>query len=308
MKNPRARERGAAILLAMLIVAMAAAAAASLVRDQDLALRQLTTARDYEQAVWVLRGGVQWARSILAQDARTSAQDHGGELWATGLPATEIEQGTVAGEILDQQGLFNVNNLTLDAKSSERDIAALRRLLDIAGLEAGLADALADWIDPDEEARAGAGAEDGHYLHLARPYRAPNQPVVEMGELLRVRGVTAAQLDRLRRYATALPQRTPVNVNLAPPEVLAAMIPGLTLAEAEVIASGRAAAPFRNLEEFRAKLPRRELGWKDGELSTDSRFFLVRGRVTVGRADVRMEALLQRGKGGMPQVVWQRMR
>jgi len=306
--NPRTRQQGAAILMAMLIVALAAAAAASLMRQQDLALRQLSTGRDYEQALWVLRGGVQWARSILAQDARTSAHDHGGELWATGLPTTEIEQGTVAGEILDRQGLFNVNNLVLEGKPSERDIAAFRRLLGIVGLDEGFAEALADWIDPDAEALAGAGAEDGYYLHLERPYRAPNQPVVELGELLRLRGMDAARLDRLRRYATALPRRTPVNVNLAPPEVLAAMIPGLTLAEAEVLASNRAAAPFRNLEEFRAKLPRRELEWKSGELATDSQYFLVRGRVTVGKADVRMEALLERGKGRMPQVLWQRMR
>lgn len=306
--SPRTRQHGAAVLLAMLIVALAATAAASLMRQQDLALRQLSTARDYEQALWVLRGGAQWARSILAQDARTSAQDHGGELWATGLPTTEIEQGTVAGEILDQQGLFNVNNLVRDGKPSERDIAAFQRLLGIAGLEEGFAEALTDWIDPDAQARASAGAEDDYYLRLERPYRTPNQPVVEMGELLRVRGMDAAQLDRLRRYATALPRRTPVNVNLAPPEVLAAVIPGLTLAEAEVMASNRAAAPFRNLEEFRAKLPRRELEWKEGELATDSRFFLVRGRVTVGNADVRLEALLERDGSRMPLVLWQRMR
>ena len=50
MKRP-GQQRGASILVAMLIVALAAAAAASLLQKQDLALRQLTTARDYEQAV-----------------------------------------------------------------------------------------------------------------------------------------------------------------------------------------------------------------------------------------------------------------
>jgi type II secretory pathway component PulK len=55
-------------------------AAVSLLQQQDLALRQLTTARDYEQATWVLKGGAQWARSILQQDARTSNVDHGGEI------------------------------------------------------------------------------------------------------------------------------------------------------------------------------------------------------------------------------------
>ena len=301
-------QRGAAVIVAMLVVALAAAAAVSVLQQQDLALRQLATARDYEQATWVLKGGAHWARSILYQDGRASAMDHGSELWANGLPPTEIEQGTVAGEISDQQGLFNVNNLALEERASARDIAAFRRLLEAIGLNAGLAEAIADWVDADEDALPGVGAEDAYYLRLPAPYRAANQPVVELGELLRVRGMDEATLARLRGFATALPRRTPVNANLAAPELLFALVPGLTLAEARVLASGRAQAPFRSLEEFQARLPRRELKWIEGTLSVSSNFFVVRGRATVGKADVRMEALLQRENAAMPVVVWQRMR
>jgi general secretion pathway protein K len=234
--------------------------------------------------------------------------DHGGELWASGLPPTDIEQGTVAGEIIDQQGLFNVNNLMLEEKASARDIAAFRRLLETIGLNANLAEAVADWVDADEDALPEVGAEDEYYLRLPAPYRAANQPVVELGELLRVRGMDEATLARLRSFATALPRRTPVNVNLAPPELLLALVPGLTLAEARVLASSRAQAPFRSLEEFQARLPRRDLKWIEGTLSVGSNYFVVRGRATVGKADVRMEALLQRESAAMPVVVWQRMR
>lgn len=307
MTLPR-HHRGAAILVAMLIVALAAAAAVSLLRQQDLALRQLTTARDYEQATWVLKGGAQWARSILMQDARSSNVDHGGEVWATGLPSTEIEQGTVSGEISDQQALFNVNNLALDGKASARDIAAFKRLLQAIGLDAGLAEAIADWIDADSEPLAQGGAEDDYYLRLAVPHRAANQPVAEFNELLRVRGVDDQVLAQLRRFATALPRRTAVNLNLAPPEVLIAVVAGLTLAEARVLAGSRATTPFRSMDDFRARLPRRDLQWDEGELSVESQYFLVKGRATVGKADVRMEALLQREKSAMPTILWQRMR
>lgn len=307
MNLPR-RQRGAAILVAMLIVALAATAAVSVLQQQDLALRQLTTARDYEQAMWVLKGGVQWARSILAQDARASAVDHGGELWASGLPSTDIEQGTVAGEISDQQGLFNLNNLVLEGMPSARDIDTFKRLLQEIGMQADLAAAIADWLDTDQEALPAAGAEDAYYLRLPVPYRAANQPVAEIGELLRVRGMDGASLAQLRRFATALPRRTPVNVNLAPPELLVAVVPGLTLEEARALASTRAQAPFRSLEEFQAKLPRRNLQWNEGALAVGSDYFLVQGRATVGKADVRMEALLQRDRGVMPLIVWQRMR
>ena len=307
MKPPRSQS-GAAIIVAMLIVAMAAAAAASLLQQQDLALRQLTTSRDYEQAGWILKGGAQWARSLLLADARGSKVDHAGELWASGLPSTEIEQGTVAGQISDQQGLFNVNNLALDGKASARDIATFKRLLQAIGLESGIAEAVADWIDADSEALDTTGAEDEYYLRLAVPHRAANQPVAEIGELLRVRGVDQQVLAQLRRFTTALPRRTPVNVNLAPPEVLVAVVSGLTLAEAQALAGSRAGSPFPNLEEFRKRLPKRAFQWEEGDLSVDSQFFLVQGRATVGRADVRMEALLRREQTAMPTILWQRMR
>jgi general secretion pathway protein K len=301
------RQRGAAIIVAMLIMALASAAAIAALQQQDLALRQLTTARDYEQATWVLKGGAHWARSILYQDGRISALDHGGELWASGLPRTDIEQGTVSGEITDQQGLFNVNNLALEERASARDIEIFRRLLEAIGLNADLAQAIADWIDADDEALPVAGAEDDYYLRLPGPYRAANQPVVELGELLRVRGMDEASLARLRGFATALPRRTPVNVNLAPPELLGVMVPGLTAEEARALASTRGQAPFRSLEEFEKRLPRRSLKWIEGTLSVGSSYFVVRGRATVGKADVRMEALLQRERGAMPVVLWQRM-
>jgi general secretion pathway protein K len=301
-------QRGAAVIVAMLVMALAAAAAAALLQQQDLALRQLSTARDYEQATWILKGGAQWARSILAQDRRTSAVDYAGELWASGLPPTEIEQGTIGGEIVDQQGLFNVNNLALDGHASARDLDTFKRLLAVIGLRTDLAEAIADWVDKDSDPLPGGGAEDDYYLRLPTPYRAANQPVVELGELLRVRGMDETTLAQLRPFVTALPERTTVNVNAAPPEVLSAVVPGLTLEEARVLAVGRAKTPFRSLDDFQAKLPRKDLKVIEGSLSLGSGYFVVRGRAIVGKADVQMEALMRRQGVTLPLVVWQRLR
>ena len=60
--------------------------------------------------------------------------------------------------------------------------------------------------------------------------------------------------------------------------------------------------------EFEKRLPRRGLKWIEGTLSVGSSSFVVRGRASVGKADVRMEALLQRERGAMPVVLWQRKR
>jgi len=306
----RRAQRGAALIVAMLVVALAATAAGFMLQQQDAALRSLEAARDYEQARWVLRGGAQWARAILAQDARTSSTDHAGELWATGLPPTRVEQVTLSGAIRDVQGLYNLNNLVRDGKPSAKDVALLQRLLALVGLRADLAFALLDWIDADSDPQPAGGAEDETYLGLPSPYRAANRPLTDMAELYRVAGFDADAVARLARVATALPQRTAVNVNAAPPEVLVALVEGLTLAEAMVLARERATRPFRDANDFRARLPRAALRAAPGSLgeyAARSDFFVVIGRAQYGKADVRLEALLQRAGAALPAIVWQRM-
>jgi general secretion pathway protein K len=296
------------IVVAMLIVALATGAAAVLLQQQDLAIRQLESARDYEQARWVLRGSAQWARTILLQDGRANRSDHRGELWATVLPPTQIEQGTLAGQIRDQQGLFNLNNLAIDGKASAPDVAVLRRLLGAIGLREDLADALADWIDADNEVTGTAGAEDAYYIRLPVPYRTANRPLSQIDELVRVRGFDEASLAKLRQFSTALPTRTAVNVNLAPPEVLVAIVEGLQLTEALVLAHGIRAAPLTDRNAFRARLPRRDLIVAEGNITVESIFFLAEGRAQVGKANVRMETLIHRvAPNVLPSIVWQRM-
>lgn len=300
-------QRGAAVIVAMVVVALAAVCAASLLQLQDSTIRQLEAARDYEQARWLLDGGAQWARVILRTDARSGAIDHEGELWARGLPPTDIELGRLSGEIRDQQGLFNLNNLVRDGKPSARDGDTFRRLLQTIGVRAGLADAITDWIDPDGAPNSADGAEDSYYLGLPAPYRTANRPLMGIEELIRVRGCDEAAIRRLRAVATALPNRTPVNVNLAPPEVLVALVEGLTLPEAQVLASARRGAPFRSTDDFRSRLPRRDLIVNGDEISVSSQFFVVQGSARVGKADLRMRALLQRNGSALPALVWLRV-
>jgi general secretion pathway protein K len=306
MSTP-ARQRGAVVIVAMLIVALAAISASAMLQRQDASLRQLEAARDHEQARWLLQGGAHWARMILAQDARSSKVDHAGELWASGLPPSQVEEATISGEIRDAQGLFNLNNLVREGKRSERDVAALKRLLPAVGLRPDLADALVDWIDADSDVTPAGGAEDADYLREHAPYRAANRPLTELAELHRVRGFDEAAVARLRQLATALPARTPVNVNLAPPQVLAAIVEGLTLPEALELTRARAARPFAEREDFRRRLPRAELRVSDEDIAVQSQYFEVRGRARVGKADVRMQILLQREGTALPAILWQRI-
>jgi general secretion pathway protein K len=285
MNGPRIHvpcsQRGTAVIIAMLVLALAVAGAAAMLERQDLDARALQSQRDYEQARWLLRGGMHWARSILAEDARAGTSDHRRELWASGLPPTDVQLGSLAGEIRDEQGLFNLNNLLRGGKPDPLQIAALGRLLGAIGLTPTLADAIAARIDP-------------------------KRPLADVGELAGLGDLGADALSRLSRYATALPRPTVVNINTAPAEVLVAVVEGLALSEAQALARRLATDPVRNRDEFQTRLPPSLRPNLEG-ISVSSQFFVVQGRAKVGAADLRMEALLQRtGTGRLPVIVWQR--
>lgn len=296
------RQRGAAVILAMLVVLMAALLAAYMARQQDLWQREVEARFQWVQARKVGMAAVDWARAVLADDAAANHFDYPGEMWTKQLPAATVEQGKVVGRIVDQQGLFNLNNLVRNGATSPADMARFRRLLVLIDLPPDLADSLADWMDADGVVQ-GAGAEDAYYLALPHPYRAANRPLVELDELRLVKGFNADTVRRLRPFVSVLPGYAPINVNFAPPEVLAAVIDGLPISMARQVAQGRAEHPFASLPDFNSRLPL-HLRAVDGVATVSSSFFMVKGYTKFGQSQVVMEALLQR-TGTKSTVIWQ---
>jgi general secretion pathway protein K len=273
--------------------------------QQNLWQRQLESQLDRAQARRIGIAAIDWARAVLADDARASVIDHADEMWALRLPAMPVENGEVTGVIEDRQGLFNLNNLVRNGAASAADVAQFQRLLGLLGLPADLAVTLADWMDADSETQYPGGAEDEFYLALARPYRTSNRPLTELGELALVKGFDRPTIERLRPYVTALPTPGPVNVNFAPPEVLAAVAQNMTLADARSLALQRRGNPFKSVADFRQRLPNGGIQVSDRDISVSSQYFIVTGRATMGHALVTTQALLQRSGVGWPAVVWQ---
>lgn len=297
------RQRGVAVILALLIVMLATMLAVRMAQQQDMWQLQLENQFNREQAKSVGGAAIDWARAVLADDASASTYDHAGEMWTKQLPAAEVENGKVAGVIEDRQGLFNLNNLVRNGATSAADVARYQRLLALLGLPGDLAISLADWMDKDSVTQHPGGAEDAYYLALPQPYRAANRPLVELDELLLVKGYDAETLKRLRPYVTVLPAQTPINVNFAPPEVLAAVIDGLSVTAARTLLQQRATQPFKSLAEFNSHLPS-QLQVGDALATVSTQYFMVKGYASFGKSQVVMEALLQR-TGMQSTVVWQ---
>ncbi len=77
--------------------------------------------------------------------------------------------------------------------------SARQALLQLPGMDDSLADALLDWIDPDDEERE-FGAESEYYLELEPSRQPANTLPTILDQLLAVRGFTSGQLLGLEPY------------------------------------------------------------------------------------------------------------
>lgn len=291
--------------MAMLVTALAAVSATALLVRVDRWVQGVALARDHAQALELARGGVAYARAVLAEDAARSAVDHSGEDWARRLPPFAAEGGELEGAIEDMQGRWNLNNLLGNGTVDAQALAVYRRLLAILSLDPALAEVLADWLDADEDARAG-GAESAYYLAQPTPYRAANAALDRLESLRRLRGYDEAVIARLEPFVSVLPGRREVNVNSAPAEVLAAIQPGLSLAAARQLVVSRTSAWFRDEADYRARLPQENLAPGVTAVAVGSRCFTIRAVARYGLAEARLEALAERGVGkALPQILWQ---
>jgi general secretion pathway protein K len=290
-----------AVVVAVLVVALATSTAAGLLWQQSLWLRQVENLTDRAQADALARAAASWVAVILAAD--DPAVDHLGEPWARRIPPFPAERAEVAGTIDDEQGKLNVNNLARDGGASPQDLVAFQRLLAALGLPAGVADAIVDWLDADDEPTLPNGAEDQQYLARDPAHRTPNRAVLDVGELARVKGLDAAAVARLARFVTALPEATPVNVNTAPPEVLRAIVPSLTADGAAAVVAARARQPFASREAFLRALPAPPSTSIDSQIDIKSRYFSAAAAVRLGRAVAGYRALFARDDRGVPALI-----
>jgi general secretion pathway protein K len=293
-------QNGVAVIMVMLIVAIATTLAVYISQQQSLWQRQVETQFDHTQARRLGTAGIGWARAVLADDARSNGIDHETEMWTLRLPAMPVENGEVLGLIEDRQGLFNLNSLSRGAS----DIAKFQNLLAILNLPAELAPALADWIDTDSDVQTG-GAEDSYYLALPRPYRTANQPLTELGELAKVRGFDAKTIERLKPFVSVLPLNGAINVNFAPAEVLVSIAQNLSLSEARMLVQQRRGNPFKDVANFKQRLPNNQVQIDDNDITVSSTFFWITGRASVNNSQVVTQALVRRDQTGWPAVVWQ---
>ena len=125
----------------------------------------------------------------------------------------------------------------------------------------------------------------------------PPLQMTSVDSLLDVPGFTPEMIARLRPFVTMLPTTTPVNMNTAPAEVIAAVVPGMSLSNAQAFVSRRATVFFHNVGDVQLALQGAgvtQLAIDPSSLDVNSSYFFIHGRVDHERAEVDRTTLVYR--------------
>jgi general secretion pathway protein K len=293
--NSRSGQRGAALLVAMLVLTLVGTLAAGMVWQQWRAIEVESAERRRAQGSWILTGAVDLGRVMLRLDGRTPGVDHLQEPWATPLTETSLSsllsqdrennvdggpEAYLSGGIVDAQARYNLRNLVDPAtrRIIEAELAALSRLCEAAGVAPEAAQTIANALRG-----APAGQEAGD--DTAAPAVITPQNVAQ----LRWLGLDADTVSRLQDYVTLLPEPTPLNLNTAQPAVIAAVI-GLDLGSANRLKNRR---PMRSLDAARADIP--QAGALDPKrVGVNSKYFEIAGRLRMDGRIIEERLLVER--------------
>jgi len=298
---PPIRQRGIALITAVLVVAIAAVIATSMMSRQNFDTRRTANIIHQDQAIAYALGAEYWAGVELSRDAQQNNVDHLQENWAYDLPPLPIDGGFINGKVEDLQGRFNLNSV-LDPLQAER----FARLCLALNVDPDFIPALQDWIDGDTEVRE-YGAEDETYTRMEPPYRAANGFLADTSELLLVRGVSVQEYNALTFYISALPAGSAINVNTASPQLLQSLAHDVAVPDIERIIGIRAGAPYQDIDYFVADeaFAGREIS--DEYLSVGSQYFLLTADVMLGDAPLTLQSVLYRTPEGKMTVIKRRL-
>ena len=295
----RARgHRGAALLLALLLVALVATLASGMVWQQWRAVQVEAAERARAQAAWILDGAAEWARLIMREDGRTSSTDHGAEPWATPLAearlstflAAERDSGAdsdfdafLSGTIRDAQARYNLRNLVdpTAGRVKADELRALERLCAALGVGADVPARVAAAL-----AQAWGPAAQG----------APDRPLpVTRFEHLAWLGLEPAVVEALRSHVDVLPRPAPLNLNTASREAIAAVL-HIDAGTAERLVQRRQRRAFESPAQVREELPD---GFElpEARVALASSHFVVVGQLRLEERVLEHSVWLYRNEG-----------
>lgn len=336
----RRHQRGVAVVTALLLTTLAVTIVASLFWQQQVQVRSMENQRLQLQTRWIVRGALDLSRLVLYQDFLDSPNTTRlNGVWATPLEETRLDDyiereraqaenfnATLSGRMLDAQSRYNLTNLVKAGQRAPdpQQVAAFQRLLLNVQLDAGLAQAVATTVANAQtlQTSASAAAAAAAEASVTPPLVSANSAnsaqsgqqssasqtlgLLRVEDLLTISGFTPAAIERLRELVIVLPERTDLNVNTAPAELLAAAVDRLSLADAAALVNVRRRTPFQSPANFEEHAQLSQNGALKASIpvAVKSNYFLALSKVKLDRATLDTVSLLKRASNGATSVEW----
>jgi general secretion pathway protein K len=304
---PPARQRGIALITAIVLVAIATVLATTIGFASVMAARRATAVFGADQALLAAEGAEAMAGYVLKQSGAISGGiDSPDQVWAQPYGPYPLAPGVTLqfAQIEDEQGKFNINNLAPGGVPDMNSIAEFQQLLTLLGLEPKWADLMASWI-ATAQVQLPDGATDSEYLSQTPPYRTAEEPVSSISELMALPGFGRARYNRLAPYIAALPPGTKINICTASGQLLDALSGKTEYSlDLKALAMSRAQGGcFPGLSTYQMSLSAAQQSVLASRIGTSSIYFRLRTFITIGTARFSLYSLLYVDGGNIRPII-----
>ena len=279
-----AKQRGMAIISALLIAAVVAVLAGAMLTRQTVFTRSLEAEQLRLQGTWLLQGSLERSRQMLWEARQKDVLTRLDQPWA------RVQGGVFEGRIDDEQGKFNLRNLVNRQQVDTEQLQGFERLCRTLGVDLAVSRRISQRVIGSYEVPA-------------------KYPMLRsLDELSAIEGLDPQLLRRLQAYISVLPGQTWVNGNTASAEVLSAVVPQLSLAQAQGLVAERDSGRwFINRGDFVNRLHLPQVAVESVLVGITSEWFRVQGQARREQRRVTIDALLHRPEDRQPQVIWSRV-
>lgn len=276
-------QRGVALLTILLLVVSITVVAGAMLASQKIAIRRSGLLLNQNQLLQDIDAAKQLAVTIVKADSLLNDSDSLQDIWAQPIAPYPLAGHSVTLQIRDEASRFNINNLYHDGAPDSAALAVFQRLLIQLNLEPDIAIAALDWQDSDSEVYNDGGDEGAVYGQQGASVNTlnttlPNQPFISIDQLQQVRGMSAEALASLRPFITAVPYYLPLNINTASPEILAALVEGVSAQQAQALVTLRQQQVIESIDSIWEQPPLNAISNEQRQLlapllAVDSRAF-----------------------------------
>ncbi len=285
----RSSQRGSATIVALIVVSLITVCVTSLIWQQNFEIRKTSIFKENTQISWLQRPLIELVRLVLRIDLMNDPNvDHLGEIWALPIENSRVEDYLktqdlpedlrniqFSGYIQDAQGKFNIANLW-DATLSAPNLGEIQiyaSLLQKIGIDKSLAE------------------------QTARYVISSNLKPQYLDDLINVPGYSADTIKILSRFAILLPEPTTINVNTSSAEVLLAVVPTFSQADAERFVQLRTHSPLKNKEDINRLfnlIKPNQMTPVTNQMDVRSNYWLANINMLIDQRNINSQTLIKR--------------